>query len=148
MQTLHSEISINAPREKVWDIMLGDETYRKWTEPFSSGSYYKGSWEQGSKILFVGPGESGESGMVSRIKENRHPEFISIEHVGIVMNGIEDTTSDEAKKWTPAFENYTFTEEGGGTKLSVDLDVAEENMKMFAGMWPKALQVLKELCEK
>ena len=90
MDKLHFSIVINATKEKVWNTMLNDDTYRKWTEAFAPGSYYKGNWNKGSKILFVGPGEKGEMGMVSRIKENKQYEFISIEHLGIIQNGKED----------------------------------------------------------
>jgi uncharacterized protein YndB with AHSA1/START domain len=150
MQKIHFSIHINAPREKVWDVMLGDKTYREWTKAFSPGGYYKGDWSQGSKMLFVGPDpKTGvEGGMVSRIKENRKPEFISIEHIGFLNNGVEDTTSEEARKWTPAFENYTFTEKDGGTQLDVDMDTADEMKQEFEGMWPKALESLKEIVEK
>jgi len=149
MEKLHFEITINAPREKVWDTMLTDAPYREWTKPFHEGSYFKGDWSEGSKILFLGPNEDGsEGGMVSRIAENRKYEFISIEHVGLIANGAEDTTSEEVKKWTPAFENYTFIREDEGTKLIVELDTNEEYKAMFEGMWPKALLILKELCEK
>jgi hypothetical protein len=148
MQKLHTSIFINAPREKVWETMLGDASYREWTKAFHEGSYYKGNWEEGSKILFIGPGEDGEGGMVSRIKENRKPEFISIEHLGIYKNGVEDTTSDEAKKWAPAFENYTFAEKDGGTELSINQDIEEEYKTQFEEMWGKALESLKALAEK
>lgn len=151
MQKIHFSIQINAPKEKVWDIMLGDATYREWTEPFHAGSYYKGDWSTGSKMLFLGPDETGKSegGMVSRIKENRKYEFISIEHLGIVMNGVEDTTSEEATKWSPAFENYTLIEKDGGTEVNVDLEVPSvEYAEIFNGMWPKALLKLKEVVER
>jgi uncharacterized protein YndB with AHSA1/START domain len=151
MQKIHFFIQINAPREKVWDVMLGDATYREWTEAFHAGSYYKGDWSEGSKMLFLGPDESGkkEGGMVSRVKENRQYEFISLEHLGIVTDGVEDTTSGEATKWTPAFENYTLTEKDGGTEVSVDMEVANDEFKeMFQGMWPKALLKLKEIAER
>lgn len=130
--------------------MLGDTTYRKWTKAFSPGSYYNGDWSEGSKILFLGPDPDGkgESGMVSRIKENRPYEFISIEHIGVIKDGVEDTTSEEIKKWVPAFENYSFAEKNGRTLLSVDMDTDPENAVMFEEMWPKALVDLKELAEK
>ena len=150
MKKIHFSIFIKAPKEKVWDTMLADSTYREWTEAFNSGSYYRGSWEEGSKILFLGPDPKGggEAGMVSRIKKNDPYKFISIEHLGIVVNGVEDTTSDEAKKWAPAYENYTFEEKDGGTELSVDMDIADELVHEFDEMWPRALETLKELCEK
>jgi hypothetical protein len=151
MQKIHFSIQINAPKDKVWDIMHGEDTYREWTKAFHEGSYYKGDWSEGSKMLFLGPDETGknEGGMVSRIKENRKYEFISIEHLGIVVNGVEDTTSEEARKWAPAFENYTFTEKDGGTEVNVDMEAANDEYKeMFESIWPKALLKLKEIAER
>ncbi len=151
MQKLHFTIQINAPKKKVWDTMLADKTYREWTGPFAAGSYYQGSWDKGSKILFLGPGGNGKtSGMVSTIAENRAYEFISIKHLGLVIAGVEDTTSDAAKEWSGARENYTFKETNGATEVQVDLEgnLNDEYTEMFKGMWPKALEKLKELAEK
>ena len=152
---MHFEIEINATVQKVWDTMLADATYREWTETFHTGSYYKGDWSEGSKMLFLGPDENSnkEGGMVSRIKENRKYEFISIEHLGVVTDGVEDTTSEQVMTWLPAFENYTFTDKGGHTLLVIDMEMpetAEAKMmkEMFEGMWPKALLKLKEICER
>jgi hypothetical protein len=150
MQKLNFKIEINAPKEKVWNTMLEDATYRLWTTPFNEGSYYKGDWSKGSKIVFLGPNpETGkEGGMVSRIAENKLYEFISIEHLGIINDGVEDTTSDEVKIWAGALENYTLKEVNGKTTVLVDMDINNEYKEMFEGMWPKALQLLKEIAEK
>jgi uncharacterized protein YndB with AHSA1/START domain len=148
LEKINFSIEINAPKEKVWDTMLKEDTYQIWTEAFAKGSYYKGDWNEGSKILFLAPGEKGEGGMVSRIKENRPYEYISIEHIGMIQNGNEDTTSDEVKKWAGALENYTFKETDGTTELSVEMDSADEYKEMFQTMWPNALNKLKELAEK
>lgn len=148
---MHFEVIINEPVEKVWDVMLGDKTYRKWTAVFNpGGSWYEGSWEKGADIRFYGPDqETGEvGGMVSRIADARPHEFISIEHVGIINKGVVDTTSDAVKKWAPAFENYTFTAVGNSTHLAVDQDIDPDYKATFEEMWPKALQALKELAEK
>jgi hypothetical protein len=148
MEKLRQTIFINAPRERVWDVMLADETYRQWTSAFHPGSYYKGDWSEGSKILFLGPSpEGGEGGMVSRIKENRPHEFISIEHLGIVRDGVEDTEGAEAKKWAPAFENYTFADAPGGTELSIEMDIESTAKENFETMWRNALTSLKEIAE-
>lgn len=146
MEKIHFSTLINAPREKMWDIVFGKDTYGQWAKAFGADSYYDGSWEEGSDIKFLGPG--GEMGMASKIKESRKPEFLSIEHVGIVSGGVVDTTSDEAKKWAPSFENYTFKEVDGGTELSVSVDVLPEHKSMFENSWPEALKLLKELAEK
>ena len=149
MHKLHFSIVINAPKKKVWNTMLSDGTYRVWTEAFMAGSHYVGDWNEGSKILFLAPGENGKtSGMVSRIKENRPHDYISIEHLGVVQDGKEDTESAAVKDWAGAHENYTFTEADGKTKLLVDMDATDEFKEMFQDMWPKALQKLKGLAER
>ena len=110
MHKLHFSIVINASKEKVWNTMLDKDSYRLWTDIFSPGSHYVGDWSKGSKILFLGPEENGVIfGMVSRIKENDPYKYISIEHIGFVQNGKEDTSSESATKWAGALENYTFT---------------------------------------
>lgn len=150
MNKLNFSIVINSPKEKVWNTMLEDATYRQWTRAFNEGSYYKGDWSKGSKMLFLGPDPNTgkEGGMVSRIKENRLHEYISIEHLGIVHDGIEDTTSDAVKPWAGSLENYTFKEADGKTELLVDIDINDEYKEIFNDMWPRALQKLKELAEK
>ena len=150
MSKLSFSITINAPKAKVWSTMLDDATYRVWTAAFSAGSHYVGDWSKGSKILFLGPdpatGKMG--GMVSRIKENRLHETISIEHLGTVNDGKEDTTSDVVKASAGAHEDYTFKEMNGGTEVLVDIDITDDFKEMFEAMWPKALQDLKALAEK
>ena len=149
MNRLNFSISIRAPKEKVWSTMLNRNSYQEWTAVFAPGSHYIGNWERGSKILFLAPGKSGKmDGMVSRIKENRKYEFISIEHKGTLLDGKEDTTSEAVKAWAGALENYTFKENNGVTELLVEMDSAEDYEDMFKNMWPKALQKLKELAEK
>ena len=152
MNTLHFTIDIKAPKQHVWDVMLGDETYRQWTMPFTPGSYFEGSWDEGSTIRFLGPGENGQKpgGMISRIAENRPYEFVSIETLGLVNDGVDDTTSDDAAAWAGGHENYTFNETDGVTTLEIDLvsDGMPESMKdEFSKMWPEALAKLKELAE-
>lgn len=153
MEKLHYSIVINAPKEKVWKTMLNKDTYEKWTEVFMPGSSYIGEWAEGSKILFIAPDETGKvSGMVSRIKENRRYEYISIESVGVLFNGTEDTSSPEAKKWAGSLENYTFNDIDGKTELQVDLTsdigINPEMLEMSEKTWPKALNILKKLAEE
>lgn len=149
MEKTHFSILINATTEKVWNTMLEDTTYRQWTTAFHEGSYYEGSWKKGSEIRFLGPDKEGKlGGMYSRIKENIPYQFISIEHLGFITNGLVDTTSEEVKKWAPSFENYTFTPKGNQTELQVEIQIPLEYKAMFDEMWPRALKLLKELSEK
>ena len=85
--------------------------------------------------------------MLAEIAENRPNEFISIRHIGMIVNGAEDTESDAVRAWTPAFENYTFAEVDGGTRLVVDQDVTDAFEDDMRDAWPKALRCLKAICE-
>ena len=144
MKKIHMTTTIHAPRETVWKTMLSPDTYRTWTSAFTEGSYYEGSWEKGEKIRFLAPGGDG---MVSEIAENRPHEFISIKHLGIIKDGAEDYESEEVKSWASARENYTFEDEGSGTKLTIDMDVTPEHEQSMSEMWTKALAKLKEITE-
>lgn len=150
METLHFSIVINAPRAQVSEAMLADATYREWTSVFSPGSYYQGDWSKGSKMLFLGPDpETGiEGGMVSRIAAHVPSEFVSVEHLGFISDGVEDTTSEAVSKWMPAFENYTFRDSGEGTEVLIDVDIHPDYKAMFEELWPKALVRLKEVVER
>lgn len=145
MKTLGFEIDIHASREKVWHAMLEQDTYRIWTSEFTAGSYYEGSWEQGSRIRFLSPDGGG---MVAVVDENRPFEHISIRHLGEIRKGVDDTESDLVKSWAGiAFERYTLREADGITHLEVTCDVTPEYEAMMNDMWPRALQRLKTLVE-
>lgn len=151
MEKIHFSIDINAPKEKVYNAMLKEYPYRAWTQVFGPGSHYVGDWGEGSKILFLAPDENGKmSGMIARIKENRPYEYVSIEYLGIVEDGKEDTTSDEAQKVAEGLESYTYKDKDGKTELLVDIDVQEEEeyVEMFQELWPQALERLKRIVEK
>lgn len=148
METLYFETEIKAPVNKVAKIMLGEETYKDWTAEFNPTSRYKGSWQKGSKILFIGTDKDGnEEGMVSRIKEYLPNKFVSIEHLGMVHKGEEITTGKVVEGWAGALENYSFAETKTGTKLWVTLDSNEEFKDYFSEAWPRALKKLKQICE-
>ena len=149
METLKFQIAIDAPVEKVHEVMLQEKTYREWTASFNPGSFYRGSWEKGSKILFVGTDKEGkEEGMVSRIKEHIPAQFVSIEHVGMLEGGKEMTEGPAVEEWAGAQENYRFEEiSNGQTLLSVETDTTDQYKAYFEKTWPLALQKLKDMCE-
>lgn len=141
----HFQIQINAPAMDVWRHMLDAKDYREWTRAFCEGSRYEGSWQKGSTIRFLAL-EGG--GMYSRIAENIEGEFVSIEHLGeISASGEIDTESERIRAWAPAFENYHFIANDGGTLLRIEMDVSAEWDDYMQSTWPKALEQLKAICE-
>lgn len=95
-------------------------------------------------MRFLAPGGDG---MVAEIAESRPPEFLSICHIGVVRNGVEDTDSDDVRAWAPVYENYRFEALPEGTRLVVEQDAAESSEESLAELWSQAFAVLKGLCE-
>ena len=145
MEKQKFKIEINAPREKVWKTLWGRDSYPTLTSAFSEGSHVETDWKKGSKALFL---DGKNEGMVSTIAENKPNEFMSIKHLGMVKDGVEDTTSEKTKEWAGSLENYSLKEVKGKTELTVDMDVTDEYKDYFKETWPKALDKLKELAEK
>jgi hypothetical protein len=152
MERLQFKVNINAPTNKVYDTMLGitnKSTYEQWTAFFNPTSTYEGFWTKGSKILFVGTDDEGEKGgMVSEIIDNIPNKFISIRHYGLVKGDLEITEGPEVEKWVNGIENYTFVENNGTTMVTVDIDTTEDFLDYMNKTYPKALDKLKEVCEK
>ena len=144
MEKLKFKTVINAAPEKIWNVLWNDDTYRKWTSAFAEGSYAETDWKEGSKVLFL---DGSGRGMVSRIEKNKPNEYMSIEHLGEVKAGKEDTTSDRVKAWAGSHENYTLKKVNGKTELLIDMDITPEFKDMFEKIWPVALKNVKELSE-
>ena len=146
---LHFEIDINAVPEKVYKTMLDEKTYSEWTSMFNPTSRFIGSWEKGSKILFIGTDDEGKvGGMVSLIRENIPNRYVGIDHIGVIHGDKEITSGPEVEKWCGVPENYTFTNNNGGTLLTVDIGTNDEFEIFLVDTYPKALNILKTICEK
>ncbi len=149
MDKMYFDILIDAPKEKVFDVMISKEHYNDWTTAFDPSSSFDGKWEKGAKLKFIGSGEDGAVyGMISEVEDIVRGERVILKHIGIVANGVEDYTSDQVKKWAPAYENYFFDAEDGKTRVRVEMETLEENKPYFVDTWPAALQLLKTICEK
>jgi hypothetical protein len=144
--------SIQAPANHVFDLMLGlsdKATYEQWTAAFNPTSSYEGNWEKGQKMLFIGVDENGEKGgMISRIIAHDPNRFISIQHYGILKGDIELTEGEEVEEWANSIENYTFEENNGTTRVTVDLDTVEDFLDYMNETYPQALTKLKDMCER
>ncbi len=151
MKRTQYKIDIKAPAATVYKTMLGLEdksTYEAWTAEFNPYSTYEGSWDKGSKILFVGVGEDGQrGGMIAEMAENIPNQFVSIRHVGIVKGDTEITSGEEVEAWAGGLENYSFEENNGMTTLTVDIDMVEDYIDYFDMAYPKALNKLKQTIE-
>jgi hypothetical protein len=151
MKKLQFKTAINATAQKVYETMLGlkdKSTYEQWTAVFNPTSTYEGTWEKGSKILFVGVDENGKKGgMVSEIVAHQAAQFISIRHYGILDGDTEITSGEQVEQWAGGHENYSYQENKGVTTVTVDMDAVEEYLDYFESTYPAALGKLKEISE-
>ena len=152
MEKLQYKISIKASANKVYDFMLGlsnKSTYEQWTFIFNPTCTYEGNWEEGTKMLFIGVDENGDKGgMVSKIIKNKPNQYVTIQHYGLVQGDKEIMEGSEVEKWANGLENYTFEENDGSTTVTVDIDMTEDFVEYMNENYPKALDKLKEICEK
>lgn len=146
METLSYEIIINASKQKIWDVLWGDETYSQWTQFFGPGSRMKSDWQIGGKTYFVNA--EGE-GMVSTIDSLEKPEQIVFKHLGMVdKDGNEDTQSKEVMEWSGAYEKYLLIDHDDQTKLHTEVQVDKEWRDHMDAGFIKGLEVVKNLAEK
>ncbi|WP_367867619.1 SRPBCC domain-containing protein [Pedobacter sp. WC2423] len=146
MEKMEFSITINALPEKVWEVIIGKDTYNLWTAPFAAGSTVKTDWKKGSKALFL---DGKGNGMVSEIVESIPGKFLSIHHLGEVKDGVEDPTTYQGGEWGDALENYTLELVNDHQTLwRVNMDMISEYVDYMNKTWPLALQKVKELAEE
>lgn len=148
MKKLQFKEAILAPVNKVFNLMLGTDTYRLWTSVFNPTSDFEGNWEQGGKMMFTGVSKEGKKeGMIGIIEAYIPNEFVSIRYTGLLDGDKEITEGPEIEAWKDSHENYTFLFDGNATNVIVDLDVSESYLGYFQETYPKALLKLKEISE-
>lgn len=145
METLEFKIRIKAPAQKVWDVLWNDETYKKWTSVFCEGSYTISDWNEGDKIHFMSP--NGE-GMYSIIETKIPNEYMAFKHIGEMKNFEELPLDEETKKWSGAMETYRLIADGEFTDLIARNDSVEKYVDYFKDVFPKGLEVVKQLSEE
>lgn len=137
-------ILIDAPIENVWNVLLGDATFRKWASVFCEGSYAESDWKEGSTALFKDPNGNG---LISRVRIHNPNDLIVFEHIGIFKDGEEDYQSKDALNWIGKQESYRVEIVLDKTNLEINQDIPEKYFEFFYESWDKALMKIKELAE-
>lgn len=144
LKKLGFSTTINATKNKVWQILWDNETYKAWVSVFHEGSTADSDWNEGSKILFH---DGKGNGMYSIIDKKVQGELMAFRHIGEVKNNEELPIDEKTKGWTGSMEVYTLKEENGITELVLEIDVVEDYLDYFNKTFPLALQKVKELAE-
>ncbi len=143
MKTLEYNIQLNQPSEKVWDCLWQIDNYKKWTRPFSEGTYYKTSdFKQGNKIHFLSPDGNG---MYSTIEVLIINKLVVFNHIGEIKNFEEQPLDEKTKQWTNAKESYELIETTYGTNLIIKVDCADEYLEYMNTAFLLAIEEMKKL---
>ena len=84
-------------------------------------------------------------GMYSMIEKKIPNERMIFKHIGVMKNGNKLPMDEETKKWSGSHESYFLDDNGDSTTLRVEMDIAEEFSEYFKGVFPKALEKVKEI---
>ncbi|WP_027378004.1 SRPBCC family protein [Kaistella palustris] len=103
MRTLNYEKVIQAPIEKVWDLLWNPETYREWTKFFGMGTVMKTDWKVNGETLFL---DENGNGMASTITSLHEPTEVVFSHLGRVKNGFADIKGEAVEEWSGLEEKY------------------------------------------
>jgi hypothetical protein len=146
MKTREFSILINSTPEILWNCLWKSENYKKWTEVFLEGSYYKADdLKEASFIHFLTPEGHGMYSIIKEIQINR---FMFFQHLGELKNFEEQHDSPSSELWKNAIESYEILPENTGVKLIVKVDIVEEYIPAMNKSFPLALQVLKTIAEQ
>lgn len=146
MKTIKKSITLNAPPEKVWDVIVNNSINRVWYEAFHGGGTQTDTdWKVGSKAIFA---DNSKSGMISTVVANTPCEYLSVEYQGQLVQGKEDYTSSDAKAIKGGKETYHLSVANGSTKLSIESDTGEEFFEQMSRDWDDALSKIKDLAEE
>jgi len=142
MKTIQKTKHINAPKEKVWNVLLEDAYNRIWMAEFMEGSHAETDWIEGHKVRFL---DNDSNGIVGTIKTKQPYDKVEMVYHGEVKNGQDDLDSEMGKAMNGSRENYYLSEENGVTTLQIEVDMGEDWIDMMSAAWDKALEKIEEL---
>lgn len=142
MKEIQFQIEIHASKDKVWDTLWRDETFRNWASVIDPETYMVGELKEGSEVQFISA--QGGYGVTSLVEKLIPDEFLLLRHQADTQDNGE---REREKEWTGGTESYTLTEVAGVTTLTVAFDIPSTQKEYFESTYPKALARIKELAE-
>lgn len=142
MKELQFEITIQATKEKVWDTLWKDKTFRQWAGIIDPGTYMVGDLSQGNEIQFIS--EENGYGVTSLVEKLTPGALLVLRHSADTQDAGK---RDRKPEWTGGQESYRLTNKDGVTTLTAAFDVPPEMEDYFKVNYPKALEKVKVLAE-
>jgi hypothetical protein len=142
MKEMEFSIDIHATKERVWDTLWQDETFREWADIIDPGTHMVGDLKVGNEIQYISGNGYGVTSLVEKLNEG---EYLLLRHSADTK---EDGKLEREKQWTGGKESYSLKEKDGITTLTLASDVPLELEEYFKNTYPKVLEKIKVLAEK
>jgi hypothetical protein len=143
VKEMQFSIEINATKERVWDTLWQDETFREWASIIDPETYLVGDLKEGNEIQFIS--SASGYGVTSLVEKIVTGEFLLLRHHADTK---DSGKREREKEWTGGKESYSLAEKDGTTTLTVTFDVPQELEEEFKVNYPKALERVKVLAER
>jgi uncharacterized protein YndB with AHSA1/START domain len=142
MKEMQFSVAIDAGRERVWDILWRDETFREWAGIIDPGTHMVGELKEGNEVQYISGNGYGVTSLVERLIPN---ELLQLRHSADTK---ENGKQEREKEWSGGTESYRLVEKDEITTLTAVFDVPPEMEEYFQTNYPKALGRIKLLAEK
>ena len=140
MKLLEYTIQINATPEKIWDVLFTQDNYKKWASAMNEGTYFEGTWEEGSIMKFLDPKNNG---MYNLVEKNIPNKQLSMKHLGWILEG-----ELSPQGWEDSTLDYILEPNENGTLLIGKVNSLDEFVDFFNSKYPKNFENIKHLAEK
>lgn len=140
MKLLEYTIQINATPEKVWDVLFSQGNYKKWASAMNEGTYFEGTWKEGSIMKFLDPKNNG---MYNLVEKNIPNKQLRMKHLGWILEGVLTP-----QNWEDSTLDYILEPNENGTLLIGKVNSLDEFVEFFNSKYPKNFENIKNLAEE
>lgn len=139
MKILEFKTQISAPAEKVWKVLFTQHENRNWPSAVNEGTYFEGTWEEGSVMRFL---DEENNGMYNSVEKNIPNKELIMKHLGWIYDG-ELSPQD----WEDSTVTYLLESNENGTLLTGKINALDEFVDFFNSKYPSNFEKVKKLSE-
>lgn len=140
MKLLHFKIQINAPAEKIWNVLFTQDSQQIWASALNEGTYFEGNWEEGSMMRFL---DQDNNGMYNLVIRNNPGKELGMKHLGWILEG-----KLSPQDWGDSTITYLLEASENGTILHAKVNSLDEFVDFFNSKYPQNFEKVKEISEQ
>lgn len=151
MKTLSNSIQINASAERVWQVLWNESTIKVWAAAYGPGMEFRGGdWQEGNQTTIADANGNGGYGIIEKVIPN---QLMRIREKGWILNwkalspDYSVTIGDKELVWEAGIGEFRLEEQNESTKLSIEIELGDDWASILEDVFPKALQLIKNLAE-